>query len=510
MCNDIISDGRRREMKKVLLIMVLFASICLFNNKVLADEKISKATFVSSEWLDGISYVKRDDSYYYFMNARAIRNADSGNIAYCLDPFLNLSDGSSYTGYDNYSSIFNLTQEQWKKINLIAYYGYGYGNHLDDKWISITQMMIWKVVDPNHTFNWIDNVTDRNIIYPYEFEINEIETLLKEHDKLPILNLDDSISINQMVEFYDFNGVVKNFDVKEADSGLEVTIEDNIIKIIAREDGEKKFTLVKNGIYNDKFKYFYSEGSQSIIERGNFDSVEVTYKIIVESGTIIINKVDSITKSNVPYGGSASLSDAIYRVEDEFGNTVGDIDIGEDCIGFLDSLPFGIYKIKEIRSGEGYFIDDNSYSVIISRDNLEVSLTLENEVILSSVLIKKYYGSKDDLANYTMKKEKGIRFDVYTAKGEFFATGTTDDNGELNFKLPYGRYVIKQINSTDGYGKVRDINVVVDEESNSLYEYTLNDLKIDVPDAYIEDSNECNFLSLFFLTLLLGACIFVK
>ena len=76
--------------------------------------------------------------------------------------------------------------------------------------------------------------------------------------------------------------------------------------------------------------------------------------------------------------------------------------------------------------------------------------------------------------------------------------------------LPYGQYTLKQVNSTENYNKVHDIDFVVDETSNVSIYLPLYDLEIDVPDAYIEEGNSLyDVILLLILTLLLGVVYIV-
>ena len=149
-------------MKKILLIIFLF----LYCVNVNAEEK----KFAGSEYLDGISYMKYDGNTHYYRNAQVIRNTKTNQIAYCVEPFTLLVNDTSYSSSSTYNSNFKINKDSWEKIKLYAYYGYGYQGHTDKKWISITQLSIWRELYPNYQFEWIDNTTSRKIIKPYENE----------------------------------------------------------------------------------------------------------------------------------------------------------------------------------------------------------------------------------------------------------------------------------------------------------------------------------------------------
>ena len=77
--------------------------------------------------------------------------------------------------------------------------------------------------------------------------------------------------------------------------------------------------------------------------------------------------------------------------------------------------------------------------------------------------------------------EKGITFVIYDSNNNKYGEVTTDENGIIEIELPYGKYLFRQKNTTEGYKKVDDFNIEVKEESNNIFEYYLNDIK--VPDT---------------------------
>lgn len=477
MYKNIISDGKGEIMKKIILIIFICFIYC-FNNGVSADT----SKFSGAEFLDGISYVKYDGVYYHFKNAQAIRNISNSNIAYCIEPFENLVDNSSYIGYENFNNKFNLSQSDWNRIALLSYYGYGYPGHNDKKWISITQMLIWKTVDKKSSFNWIDNVYNRNIIYPYNKEIDELEELIKNHNVKPRFSDELVFSVNSIAVLEDFNNVIDNYEIKYSD--FDAYIKDNSLFVNLKEEMVGKIILRKRDYSNNKVQFFYSQSSQSIVERGIVDSSEVEIVIKSVSGSIEINKIDSTTMTTVALG-EASLIGAIYEVFDLNDNLVGEIVIGNDNKGRIEKLEFGTYLIKEKSAGVGYYVDSNLYSVTIDSANLNVSLTLSNDVIKTKVIITKYFGSKEDYRNNQMSLEPSVTFNFYDYNNELFCSGTTNEFGMLEVELPYGNYKITQINSMIGYSLSNDIEIFVNEDSNVSINIPVYDIEIEVPNAFV-------------------------
>lgn len=464
-------------MKKITLIIFSLFLFILGSNNVCAKT----ASFSAAENLPNISYAKFNNYYYHYRNAKAIRNLDNNNIAYCIEPFETLIDGSSYTGYTSFNDKFNISVEQWDRIKLLVYYGYGYKDHMEPKWISITQLLIWRTVDNESLFNWIDNRTDRNIIYPYDNEIMELEELIKKHEVLPNISNSVVMGINDTVELVDDNMVLNDYSITSSDFDAKIVDNKLIINSGSIENGD--IVLVKNGTgYENNVEFFYNSDTQSIVERGNLDLIETKINVNVIAGSISIKKIDSGTQDVIP-SGEASLIGSIYDVYDNNKELVGEIVIDDDNIGRLDNLKLGTYYVKERIAGEGYYLDSNEYVVEVKLDNLHNELILSNNVITSKVKIYKQFGSNEEYASNTMKPEIGIMFEFYNNKNDLIYTGSTDEFGLLEVSLPYGNYTIKQVNTTSGYSKVEDMNITINEESNVSINLSLSDMKIEVPNA---------------------------
>ena len=88
----------------------------------------------------------------------------------------------NYSGSDTNQAYFaNITEEEWNKVLLISYYGYGYinnnVNHTDLKWYTITQFMIWQVIPHGYDIYFTDKLNGKKIT-KYTSEIAEINSLI--------------------------------------------------------------------------------------------------------------------------------------------------------------------------------------------------------------------------------------------------------------------------------------------------------------------------------------------
>lgn len=464
-------------MKKILLIIFLFLS-CI-------DVFASERSFAGSEYLENTFYIKNNGSTKQYRRAQIIRDTVTNEIAYCIEPFRLMVDNSYYDENSSYDSIYGISEENWEKIKLYAYYGYGYTGHKNLKWVNITQMSIWRTLFPDYQFDWLNNLNDRNVIHPFDNELEELNTYVNNHYTLPSFEKEYVSTVGDIITLTDTNEVLKHYKVLSSD--FEVSINEKTLTInTGSNDKEGIIVLQRAGEkFPESVKYFYSEESQNVMERGNITPINLELKVSVKTGKIIVNKVDSETKNNNSQG-EASLDGAVFELLNDNKEVIKELTIKDNILEF-DSIPFGKYYIREKQPGKGYYLNQKEYEVIIDENNLEKEITIDNQVIKSKITITKYFGTKDDYENSEMKKEKNIVFIVYDKEGNNVFTGATNEDGIIELMLPFGSYTLEQVNTTDGYEKVEKYDFTINEDNSVSYDIVLNDLKIEVPNASVEE-----------------------
>jgi len=462
---------------------------CIYDNSFAQE-----SAFSGAEFLKDVSYVKFDGNNYHYRNAQVIRNLETGKVAYCIEPFSSLVDGTIYNSYTSYDSVFGLTTEEWERVKLLAFYGYGYNNHFEEKWITVTQFLIWRTVDSNSSFDWIDNVSNKNVVYPYEKEIYELNKLVEEHYVLPSFSTNVKMFINSTLELIDLNNVLDKYEIIYSDFDSYISGNKLFINSTDRMNGKIKFKLKQ---YSDSnVSFFFANNTQSVVESGNIDPIYFEIDVEVISGSIKIKKVDKDSQDIIPFG-KASLIGASYKVFKDSGEFVGDIIIGEDNLGVLDNLSAGNYYLKEEKAGTGYFLDGKKHKFSITLDDYDIDMILSNEVIKSRFKLIKKYGTIEDYKNGTLMNESGIRFNFYNEDNELVYTYVTNGEGIIEFMLPYGTYLVKQINTTPGYALAKDAIVKIDDKSSYSFTLILTDIKVDVPNASLNYSFYDAIINLF-------------
>ena len=415
----------------------------------------------------------------YYQKARFFRQTNTNEFAYCIEPFTLFNENSSY-----YSSTnpYNLNESQIDRISKIAHFGYRYNNHTDPKWYAITQFMIWQI-SSNGDYYFTDYLNG-NRINIFQNEMNEINTLIDNYNKIPVFEEEYTIiSGNSLVLENDFSNIKI--------IGENYSLDNNKLTINPTIEGVYTYNLIKeDNIYNKPYIFYESNNSQNLIETGNIPSINTSFKVNILKTEIELTKIDKDTKDIIPKG-EASLDGAIYSLYDENNNLIQDLVI-EHNQSIINNLPLGKYYLKEKESGIGYLLDTNIYEINITKEHSKHQVIVENKVIEKTITIEKKYGDTNIL-----KEEENISFEIYNSKYERISTITTNNLGIASITLPYGTYTIKQINTTEGYNIVDDITITIDNTNNEVLE--LKDLRIEVPNT----STNSNILVLLIKLLLI-------
>ena len=448
-----------KKLIKYFVFILLLGTAFILNNNF----KVKAESFYEGEYIDNMWMTRDYNGAHWYQKARFFRNSANGKESYCLDPFDLFSENSYYSSSTNYSGFSNDTLN---KIKLAAYYGYGYSGHTDKKWYAITQLVIWRYSVPGGNFYFTDGL-DGNRISTYDSDINSLINMINNHYKKPSFdNSEHKVIIGNSLTLSDTNGVLSNYNITNG-NGLNINKSGNSLVINTDKIGTYNISLAKNSSGNSPTYFYTSSSSQNMMIRGNVDNVVSNLKIKVEGGYININKLDDDTKT-CKAQGDASIDGAIYDIY--HGSELVDSLTIKDCKAKSKGLPYGDYDIIERTPGIGYQKDDKSYLVTIDDTNSDYVLNLTNKVIKSNIEITKLYGSKEE-ENY--KVEPNIEFGLYDKNDNLISTYVTNKSGYIKFELPYGRYTLKQLNTTENYDKVEDIKVIVDEKSDKKMHFVL-------------------------------------
>ena len=204
--------------------------------------------------------------------------------------------------------------------------------------------------------------------------------------------------------------------------------------------------------------------------------INVTSREEIIKGRIKITKQDSETNTCKPLG-EGILSGAKYQIIDINNNVVDTITINDNCTGTSKELPYGKYKVKEIEASKGYKIDTNIYDVSIDSDNLEINVISKEDIIKNRISILKQYDYVEGNSMF-VNAEVNIIFEIYDSNNFKYDTIITDKNGYALVDLPYGTWQFHQKNVVNGYQKIHDFYVNVDDNSPLKHYYNILNNKI--------------------------------
>ena len=204
------------------------------------------------------------------------------------------------------------------------------------------------------------------------------------------------------------------------------------------------------------------------------EPIKQSITVNIQETKISIKKIDKDTKTNNPQPNT-SLTGAVFELYKD-NKLLKEIDLNKTEIELKD-LDYGNYYIKEKTPGTGYQLNTNTYKFNITKEKPTAEITIENEVIKKEIEITKLYGTDNNF-----KPEENINFNIYDEDNNLIKTIITDKDGKASITLHYGKYIIKQMTTTEGFEKIQPIEL--DIKDTKKEEFTLKDYKIPVPDTY--------------------------
>lgn len=424
--------------------------------------EVSAATLTQTP-VDNWYYTRRGGGKPYMSAQWNLYDLD-GKTAYCIEPGVNIttSDYEGAIGWINspYSDEVN------RKIQLYGYYGYNYPGHENLRYRAAAQSLIWEATGGQIIEFWTERYGNGNFIN-LNAERNEILRLASTHYEVPTFDSDtkDAV-IGETTTFTDTKGILSNFDVAKS-SDASVSINGNTLSVTPNVVGNITVVLKKKTYTQDPTIIFVGKDatSQKMGMFGVDDPVLVRVKLNVVGGSLKINKKDLDTKLSKPQG-DATFKNAVYELLDENYNFITDLIIDDSFGAKTDKIlsPNKIYILREKTASEGYLLDKTEYRFKIDRDNLDIEMDVYEDVIEKTVNIYKVFA---DGSTTILKGEPNVSFEIYLKSiGEYYKTIKTDEKGFVSVKLPYGKWIFKQVSSTSGFEKVKDFEIVINNDSD--------------------------------------------
>lgn len=455
-------------------IIMFFVTIFLCMNIVNANES---KMFYLDDPIPGV-YTLMDKVYKKAANyVKVIRRKSDNAFVYCVSPGIAIDSEGTYSDYQNNQwGQLNISEEKWQRINLIAYYGYGYLNHQDLTWYAVTQYLIWLEVLP---VGWDVYFTDKlrgERTNKFDDDINELKRLVDSYYVNPTIDLNIKLNYGDSLNLVDNNNVLENYQLVGND---KITKNGNVISI-KNATNSFSFKLELKTSRLTSILYMYPD-AQSVISRGDLPYKEFVCNVNVEKGKIkLIKKRDELVNLDF-ISDKMSLGNAKYSIyNDNYYREYQTNDRGEFI---TNDLPIGKYYIKELNPSNGYELDPNIYEVDLNNNEIK-ELVIKEKPVMSQFDITKYYKEDDRLFN-----EEGALFAIYDLNNNLLVQKETDVDGKFAFNLPIGEYLLKQLSGKSGY-YLTDDELIKVSGSNTVKKDIINEpILTEVEIIKVDDDN---------------------
>ena len=211
-------------------------------------------------------------------------------------------------------------------------------------------------------------------------------------------------------------------------------------------NGKLTFADLKLGSYTCKeFQaptgYELDDTAFSVVLNQNGKILKVTRENKLITGSIEILKVDADTKK--------PLAGVVYRLFDADGNKIADGTTDANGKVTFDTLKPGKYSYREIRTVDGYQLDDTKYDFSLTSENLNVKVTRENKPVKGCLTVRKVDVTGSPLTGAELLLETSADGQTWAEAGKI----TTDKTGIAKWDdLKIGaQYRITEVKAPAGY-----------------------------------------------------------
>ena len=440
--------------KKILLILLIISSFFILN-KVYASTylgKISVGNYIYGPYY----YVNELGNYRHYATFQVIKNSE-GNYVYCLEPLVEVDQSKSYQILNGNEEIINsniLRQDIYNKISKIAYYGYGYQGHNEEKWYVATQMLIWKIVRPdiNSYFTTTLNGSRDDTILKSEME--EINYLVsKDNLSISLNNYPNNLAMSDSVNILDNNSVLSDYELVYNGQN-NVSINDNSLNIYIKKIEDIDISLVKKyNYYQNNINLFYSNDSQNVILKGNLPSKVINLpKIEVSKGYFTLNLYNYESKiCDFPSSYTVEgIKFGLYTMDDEL---IEELIVDSNCQARTSKkLVYSNYKVRQLTTNKNHLLNPNN--TVIAINNPESSHTLYRNIGKSDIVINSYDSVNKSCTSRGGASLYGAKYGIYNMQDELIKeVNISYSCSNRSYDFYYGDYYIKEISSSKGYKK---------------------------------------------------------
>ena len=424
-------------MKKILnILMILIVGATTFLNIPRVN---AESDHLYVDYSDGFTFAEEWNGRWISTPQNLIRRASDNSLVYCIQAHVVLTDGASVvssTDMNQLANRINRSPEAIDKVKLIAYYGYGFGNHNSIEWYMATQVAIWSVTDPEvyPTVARGDLTrTDR-----FDAKVNEIMNLVNNHTTHPSFDRQTvTMNVGDTVTLKDTNGVLSNYYNSVQNENYIATISGNDLILTAK----KAFTGIINLDTKENINPpTFWDGANQICWSGSDPAyTKASIKLETRVKTLLYKKY-----GNQKDGVYRPEKDAEFQIINKDTNEIVETVTTNEEGKAETRLKIGNYIIKQTKGKNGYkFIKD--YEFVVEEGSTGEMLLLNNEIITGTLEF-----TKTDISE--SKTLPNTLIEIYDSNDELVFSGRTDENGKIVINnLKSGKYYILEKEAPEGY-----------------------------------------------------------
>ena len=302
---------------------------------------------------------------------------------------------------------------------------------------------------------------------PIEFEVN------KQGQSIKLEMTNKMIKGNVEVEKVDSE---KLFDLPLKNAEFTIYNKDGkeVDKLVTNIFGQAKSRDLLYGKYTMKETkapqgYLPSDTVYEINVNTDGQIIKFDIENNIKKGKVEIIKKDSELKEDLPLAG------AEFTIYDLNRNEVDKLITDQNGYAISKDIRYGRYIMKETKAPQGYLPSDKIYEIEITEDGQVITFDITNDVIVGDLEFEKTDISTGEIIEGAKIVITGIDQTNSHIKLEF--TSSKEGN---KFKLPYGKYRIKEIKAPKGYVKTDEIGEFEIKEDDQIVSIELENKKMTI------------------------------
>ena len=349
-----------------------------------------------------------------------------GEIAFCVQPGILITEGSSYTRS-------NFSRSELRKIEHIAYVGWQLSSKTDEDYLA-TQFMIWEALGAT-----INNTSYSGYTSKKAQIQDKVDSLFK---KKPSFNgIEENIKIGESITLTDTNKVFSNYSLTSKSEGITISKSGNKLTITASsnapENATVKFQAIKAECVGTSI-LFSSSTSQDVVSFKVGDPVTITINLNVEKyGSLKITKQDE---------DGTVVPNTSFKVSknSDMTSPIGTYTTGADGTVTVNDLLPQIYFVQETAVPSHLVLDSTIREVTVEA-NQTANYTARNNWIKGKVQLRKIDPDSG-------KQVAGATYAIYNDKGQELERLITTATGYVESGyLRFGNYTVREVIAPSGY-----------------------------------------------------------